>query len=137
VAKKQPQAAYVAVSKALQNEWNYLQTLFPNSKELFSPLRQTLFEFFLLALTACPLNETETQIIEKPTRMVGLGIRDPVTSAKYAFETSTRATSMLQESLVSGSAVDLDAYEKDLKTVTNERKLKKNELNLLQTQYLI
>ena len=54
--------------------------------------------------------------------MVGLGIRDPVTLAKYAFETSTRATSMLQESLVSGSAVDLDAYEKDLKTVTNERK---------------
>ena len=83
------------------------------------------FEEFLPALTGCPLTEIETQIIEKPTRMVGLGIRDPVTSAKYAFETSTRATSMLQESLVSGSAVDLDAYEKDLKTVTNERKLKK------------
>jgi len=69
--------------------------------------------------------------------MVGLGIRDPVTSANYAFETSTRATSMLQESLVSGSAVDLDAYEKDLKTVTNERKFKRNEFDLLQTQYLI
>ena len=35
VAKKQPQAAYVAVSKALQNEWNYLQRIFPNSEELF------------------------------------------------------------------------------------------------------
>ena len=121
----------MAVSKALQNEWNYLQRIFPNSEELFSPLRQTLFEEFLPALTGCPLTEIETQIIEKPTRMVGLGIRDPVTSAKYAFETSTRATSMLQESLVSGSAVNLDAYEKDLKAVTNERKLKKNEFDLL------
>ena len=100
MAKKQPQAAYVAVSKALQNEWNYLQRIFPNSEELFSPLQQTLFEEFLPALPGCPLTEIETQIIEKPTRMVGLGIRDPVTSANYAFETSTRATSMLQESLM-------------------------------------
>ena len=57
--------------------------------------------------------------------MVGLRIRDPVTSAKYAFETSMTATSMFQESLVSGSAVDLDADEKDVKTVTNERKFNK------------
>ena len=35
VAKKQPQAAYVAVSKALQNEWNYLQRIFPNSESSF------------------------------------------------------------------------------------------------------
>ena len=71
VAKKQPQAAYVAVSKALQNEWNYLQIIFPNSDELFSPLRQTLFEEFLPAITCCPLNKIETQMIEKPMRING------------------------------------------------------------------
>ena len=35
VAKKQPQAAYVAVSKSLQNEWNYMQRVFPGCEELF------------------------------------------------------------------------------------------------------
>ena len=38
VAKKQPQAAYVAVSKSLQNEWNYMQRVFPGCEEFFYPL---------------------------------------------------------------------------------------------------
>ena len=50
VAKKQPHAAYIAVSKAMQNEWNYLQRIFPDSAELFSPLHQLLFnDFFPIA----------------------------------------------------------------------------------------
>ena len=32
--------------------------------------------------------------------MAGLGIRDPVVSAKYSFETSKRATKMLTESMI-------------------------------------
>ena len=44
VARKQPQAAYVAVSKSLQNEWNYMQRIFPDCEELFSPLKQSLLE---------------------------------------------------------------------------------------------
>ena len=35
VARKQPQAAYVAVSKSLQNEWNYMQRIFPDCEDLF------------------------------------------------------------------------------------------------------
>ena len=46
VAKKQPHAAYIAVSKAMQNEWNFLQRIFPDSAEWFSPLGQTLFNDF-------------------------------------------------------------------------------------------
>ena len=38
VAKKQPQTAYVAVSKSLQNEWSYLQRVFPTCGELFYPI---------------------------------------------------------------------------------------------------
>ena len=60
----------------MQNEWNYLQRIFPDSEELFSLLRQTLFDDFFPALTANDLSDTEKNILEKPTRMAGLGIRD-------------------------------------------------------------
>ena len=137
VAKKQPHAAYIAVSKAMQNEWNYLQRIFPDSAELFSPLRQTLFNDFFPTLTGATLSDTEINIIEKPTRMAGLGIRDPVASAQISFETSRKATTKLCESILTGNAVDIDSYENDLKLVTREMKKNKNEADLLRTQQLI
>ena len=81
VALKQPQAAYVAVSKSLQNEWSYMQRVFPDCEELFSPLCQSLMNEFFPALTGNPINEQEYNILEKPIRMAGLRIRDPVASA--------------------------------------------------------
>ena len=73
VARKQPQAAYVAVSKSLQNEWNYMQRIFPDCKDLFSPLKQSLLEDFFPSLTSNPISDLEFNIFEKPTRMAGLG----------------------------------------------------------------
>ena len=63
VALKQPQAAYVAVSKSLQNEWSYMQWVFPDCEELFSPLRQSLMNEFFPALTGNPINEQEYNIL--------------------------------------------------------------------------
>ena len=100
VALKQPQAAYVAVSKSLQNEWSYLQRVLPECEELFSPLCQSLLNEFFPALTGTPINDLEFSILEKPTRMAGLGIRDPVASSKHCYETSKAATKILSESMV-------------------------------------
>ena len=80
VAKKQPQAAYVTVSKSLQNEWSYLQRIHPDCDELFNPLRTALINNFIPSLIGNPITEIEFQIFEKPTRMAGLGIRDLLTT---------------------------------------------------------
>ena len=125
VALKQPQAAYVAVSKSLQNEWSYMQRVFPDCEELFSPLCQSLINKFFPALTGNPINEQEYNILEKPIRMAGVGIRDPVASAKHSFETSKRATKMLTESMIAGTPVNIDLYELNLKEVTKEMKVRK------------
>ena len=76
VAKTQPQAAYVAVSNSLQNEWSYLQRVFPDCETLFSPLHVTLIEDFIPSLVGNQINETDFNIIHQPTRLAGLGIRD-------------------------------------------------------------
>ena len=122
MARKQPQAAYVAVSKSLQNEWNYMQRIFPDCKDLFSPLKQSLLEDFFPSLTSNPISDLEFNIFEKPTRMAGLSIRDPVTSSSYSFETSRSATQILSNSMINGTLVDIASYENNLNEVVKERK---------------
>ena len=100
VAKKQPQAAYVAVSKSLQNEWSYLQRIHPDCDELFNPLRTALINHFIPSLIGNPITEIEFQIFEKPTRMAGLGIRDPVNNSIQAFNTSLESTKILSTSIL-------------------------------------
>ena len=46
--------------------------------------------------------------------MAGLGIRDPVQSSKYAFETSVKATIMLSNAIVNEGKIDIDIYERSL-----------------------
>ena len=100
-----------------------MQPVFPDCEELFSLLRQSLMNEFSPALTGNTINDQEYNILEKPIRMAGLGIRDPVVSAKYSFETSKRATKMLTESMIAGTPVNIDSYERNLKEVTKEMKL--------------
>ena len=76
VAKKQPQTAYVAVSKSLQNEWSYLQRIHPDCDELFNPLHTALINNFIPFLIGNPITEIEFKIFDKPKRVAGLGIQD-------------------------------------------------------------
>ena len=64
VASKQPQAAYVAVSKSLQNEWNCIQRVFPDCEDLFSPLKQSLLKDFFPSLTSNPISDLEFNILK-------------------------------------------------------------------------
>ena len=112
----------MAVSKSLQNEWCYLQRVFPDCDEYFSPLRKILWEQFFPALHGNPLNEEEYQIQEKPVRMAGLGIRDPVASSKHSFNTSLKATKLLSDAILSKISLDIDSYESEMLRVAKEMK---------------
>ena len=69
-------------------------------------------EDFIPSLVGNPISEIEFKIMEKPTRLAGLGIRDPVSSSKQYFETSTKATELLSKAIISNSNIDIDEYEK-------------------------
>ena len=137
VAKSQPQAAYVAVSKSLQNEWSYLQRVFPDCETLFSPLRVTLLEDFIPSVVGNQINETDFNIIEKPTRLAGLGIRDPVASSKHCYETSKKATELLSKAITQNSFIDIDEYEKSMRSITSEMKTMKEIDDSLQVRRLM
>ena len=104
-----------------------MERVFPDCEELFSPLHQSLMNEFFPALTGNTINDQEYNILAKPIRMAGLGIRDPIASAKNSFETSKKATKMLTESMIAGTPVNIDLYELNLKEVTKEMKMRKDD----------
>ena len=50
IAITQPQAAYAALTKSLQCEWNYLQRVVPNCHSLFPELEEVMADQFLPTL---------------------------------------------------------------------------------------
>ena len=104
---------------------------------MFYPLRCTLKDSFLPSLTEQSITEELFQILEKPTRMAGLGIRDPVQSSKHAFETSVKATVMLSNAIVNTGKIDIDIYERSLCAVTAEMKKVKEDNDRSQLEELI
>ena len=72
----------------------------------------TLIEDFIPSLVGNQINETDFNIIEKPTRLAGLGIREPVGSSKHCYERSKKATKLLPKAITQNSSIDIDEYEK-------------------------
>ena len=116
---------------------NRITCKFPDCEDLFSPLKQSLLKEFFPSLTSNPISDLEFNIFEKPTRMAGLGIRDPVTSSSYSFETSKSAMQIFSNSMINGTLVDIASYENNLNEVVKERKKIKDEKDLIEVKNLI
>eukprot|EP00731_Ephydatia_muelleri_P024359 Em0016g630a len=49
-AESQPQAAFAALSKSMQFEWSYMQRILPSYEEAFTPIWNTLYQYFWPAI---------------------------------------------------------------------------------------
>ena len=73
IAEKQPQAAFAALTKSLQCEWQFLQCVIPNCGSYFIPLDDVLASTFLPAVFGCKVTPHEHLLFSLPVRLVGLG----------------------------------------------------------------
>ena len=80
MAESQPQAAFATLAKSVQFEWSYLQRILPNlMRSILSFQEQLLFSF--------------------PARMGGMGIHNPVDTAKVNYTTSRAGTSNIVDAI--------------------------------------
>ena len=91
-AESQPQAAHAALTKSLQFEWAYLQRVVPNCADAFVPLRDSINGKFIHAVLGGGISEQEKALLSLPSRMGGMGLRDPVESAEMAYSASKDGT---------------------------------------------
>ena len=108
VAVKEPQAAYAALTKSFQNEWTFLQRVVAGCDHAF--LEYTLFSQFLPVLFGCEITPSECQLFSLPTRLGGLGILDPTTSASRFYQASMHVASILSAAIREGSTLDLGLH---------------------------
>ena len=96
-AEKYPQAAFSALSKSLQFEWTYLQRVVSDCSAAFAPVWDAPNTFFWPAVFEGSISETEKRLFTLPTRMGGMGIRNPIEIANNAYKTSRTGTSVIVE----------------------------------------
>ena len=60
-----------------------MQSIHPDCDESFNPVCHALIKNFIPSLTGNPITEIEFQVYEKPTRLAGLGIQDPLLSTLF------------------------------------------------------
>uniref|UniRef100_A0A1X7VS20 Uncharacterized protein n=1 Tax=Amphimedon queenslandica TaxID=400682 RepID=A0A1X7VS20_AMPQE len=93
IAVTQPQAAYCAYTKTLQNECTFLQHVTPDCQSLFTDLGQL---YACLVKSVLPV----TSHCSLQLRLGGLSIRNPVTTAAAHYTASRSACKQLMLLLV-------------------------------------
>ena len=106
VAQHEPSASFVALTKSLQNEYTFVQTVVVDSEIHFSSLRQAIKVTFPPSLFGSLALEAD--IICRLSRYEGIGILGPVKSATPQFLILSEATSYLSTAIGEGSKHDLE-----------------------------
>ena len=76
----------------MQFEWSYLQRILPSCEEAFTPIWNTLYQYFWPAIFEGTISDHEKQLFSIPARLGGMGVRNPIESAKIAYTTSRAGT---------------------------------------------
>ena len=86
VATTQPHAAYAAYIHGLSNHWLYLLRTVPDISDLLQPLEFAIHQHLIPALTGRPpCSSIERALLTLPTRLGGLGIRNPSAMSSESF----------------------------------------------------
>jgi hypothetical protein len=121
VASVEPQAAFVALSKSVQNEWLFVQRVVANSENTFSALSDAIKLQFIPNLFGSSCNELELDLWCRSTRHLGIGIFDPIKTAAAQFQVSKIATAVLSKTIANGDNLDITIHESSLLQGVNVR----------------
>ena len=106
-ATRYPQSAHAALTKSLQNEWDYVARTVPSTDEDFAPLRASILHDFVPAIFGQSPSETDAPILLAPVRQGGIGVRDPLVRRAHAHRSSVEGTTVVANAITTGRPLDL------------------------------
>ena len=110
IASSQPQVAYTAFTKSLQNQWAYLQRVVPDSDSIFNELETVILKQFLPTVIGCEVSLTDRLLFSLPARWGGLGVFNPTETAELSYSLSRKATQEITKSIKDGSDFEIDSH---------------------------
>ena len=114
IADKQPQAAFTALMKSLQCEWQFLQHVVPDCGNLFASLDDVLASTFLPAVLSCEVTPLERMSFSLPVRLGGLDVYHPQCTAEFCFTTSRDATQVIVQALHGSESFEVNCHEETI-----------------------
>ena len=112
IATTQPHAAYSAFTHGIRSQWSYLM-------RTVTPLKNTIRELLIPAMTGREINDDVRQLLALPTRLGGLGLINPIDQAAREYEASIAITQPLVTAIKSKE----NEYSQDI--VSNQHMAKK------------
>ena len=94
----------------------------------FPLIKEAIRNEFLPTLFSINLSEQEKDLLCRPTRFAGLGIFDPVQTARWQYENSRAATDSISIALKSGNNLDLDSYHANSRDVMKNKNVQEKQL---------
>jgi len=67
IAKNDPHSAFVAVSKSLQNEWNFIQRVVGGDSNAFISLKEAICQNFLPEISGFDISEFYAELMLRPS----------------------------------------------------------------------
>ena len=99
LAEKLPQAVFVALTKSLQCEWQYVQRVTKDCGADFKPVEEAIASSLLPSLLQEKVSPVDRLLYGLPVKFGGLGVADPTTTADAAFRTSRAAAEHLVQAI--------------------------------------
>ena len=129
VAALQPQDAYVALTRSLACEWDYLQRVVPDCGQAFKPVEEALRETFLSTLFGTEISDAERLLFQLPVKFSGLGIRDPSLTSTSAHQSSLKATRHLVSAIKGSCEFDIGVHHASVSTARYEARKARHDEN--------
>ena len=120
-AEMQPQAAYIALTKSLQNEWKYLMRVTHGCEEAFQPLKASILHHFII-MFGFEVSTVEEELSSFPTHLGGLAINDPTQIATRSYKTSEEMTRSAVDFIKTGCVLDIHSHNTHLKKIAAQNR---------------
>jgi uncharacterized C2H2 Zn-finger protein len=125
ICKDSPQAAYTALTKAIQFQWSFLLRVLNNSHEFFEPLTHALRTIFLPTLFGSDVSPIEADLFSLPVHKGGLAISDPFNATNMHYEMSRNGCKALTMALIDQKQIVLSDHNTSLKEARKEGRKEK------------
>ena len=111
LAVPQPQGAFAALTRCLQDEWIYLQCVIPGCSSLFSDLTNILMTSFLPALFGCEISSLKQKLFSLLVRFGGLGISVPTASTVDLYTASWHPTQVIVSAIKQACSFQISVHD--------------------------
>ena len=131
VSKSQPQAAFAALMKSVQHEWSFFQRVVSVCPGWFDDLRNALRSEFWPSLFGGHVSEAEADLFSLPTRLGGMGIRDPTVTSELCFDASVGGSGSIVDHLMGKEMFSVADHGDVFMRACNTRRLKQKEVDMI------